>query len=155
MTKGDTMMNDTHTEKLSLSVPVNANAPAHHPSSSEPESPRKMLAGGRFQNRKPSEAPAATAASQAPAVSPASPKAKANRVKLMTAWDDARPSDPSMKLKRFMSQTMAMTAIGVHTQAAETAVPAILMDSTGPSHNVIPTAPRNWMPRRQPTPSGA
>jgi hypothetical protein len=70
-----------------------------------PTSPIKILAFGQFQYKKP----ATDAISKAVETFPV----KANKTEhMIIASRDANPSTPSIKLKRFINQTIPMMAIG-------------------------------------------
>src|SRR6185437_568636 len=109
----------------------------------DPASPKKTRAGGKFHARNPALADAIAAEESASEDAPAFHAASAYAPNPITAMPPARPSEPSMKLKRFVIHAMANTttskaamgqpelAATTYTAAAEAATWAPSRGSAG------------------------
>src|SRR4030095_15615781 len=105
--KGANTTKGNHSGQSFCSQPETPNAPARKPKGIDPASPMKILAGGKLNKRKAAEAAAIDHASRANSLLPASQAASPYVPKPMTAMPPASPSEPSMKLYRFVIQPIA------------------------------------------------
>lgn len=89
--------------------PSTMTQPMRSPSRFEPQSPMKLDAGGKLWIRKPSAAPAVSAASTAGAARPRSKAITASAAATIAQTPAASPSTPSLKLTTFISATSPTT----------------------------------------------
>ncbi len=102
-------------------------AASEKPRNPLPTSPMKTLAGGRFHIRNPAAAAANASGTIDPLlVGAAMAYSKAPPPETVTASLAARPSIPSMKFVRLMSQTIYSSAIGQIAQALSTSPNAVI-----------------------------
>lgn len=92
-----------------LTEPSTITQPINRPSRFEPQSPMKLDAGGKLWIRKPSAAPAVSAASTPGAVRPRSNAITASAAATIVQTPAASPSTPSLKLTTFISATSPTT----------------------------------------------